>query len=58
MEYHTVLSKPILSEKDYEEGDLEILKSKIDRYLDKFLNNELKEIDKYFEEEWIDQKSF
>lgn len=51
--YHAVVGKTLLSANDYGEGDIELLKSKIDRYLEKFFSNELKEIDKYFEEEWI-----
>jgi len=49
-----VFSKEILSKKEYEEGDLESIKSKIENIFEKFFNNEMKEIDRYFEEEWLE----
>lgn len=52
-EWHSVLSKTILSTKEYETEDIEILKSKIENNFEKFLSNEMKEIDRYFEEKWI-----
>jgi len=52
-EWHSVLSKTILSTNEYETEDIEILKSKIENNFEKFVSNEMKEIDSYFEEKWI-----
>lgn len=50
--WHSVLSTTILSTNEYDEDDLEVLKSKIENNFQKFFNNEMKEIDRYFEEKW------
>ncbi len=52
--YHAVVSKTLLSTNDYGEGDVELLKSRMENNFEKFFNNEMKEIDRYFEEKWTD----
>ncbi|HOC77506.1 MAG TPA: PD-(D/E)XK nuclease family protein [Methanofastidiosum sp.] len=48
--WHTVLVKTFISLGDEE---IETIKQKIEDNFEKFFNNEMKEIDRYFEEEWI-----
>lgn len=50
--YHAVMSKTLISTNDYGEGDIELLKSRMEKNFENIFNNEMKEIDKYFEEEW------
>lgn len=52
--YHAVVSKTLLSANDYGEGDIELLKHRIEKNFEKIFNNEMKEIDRYFEEKWIE----
>ena len=51
--WHSVLVKNLISTNEYETEDIEILKSKIENNFEKFVSNEMKEIDSYFEEKWI-----
>lgn len=51
--YHAVMSKTLLSTNDYGEGEIDLLKSRLEKNFEKIFNNEMKEIDRYFEEEWI-----
>ncbi|MCC7573038.1 MAG: hypothetical protein KO464_06585 [Candidatus Methanofastidiosum sp.] len=50
--WHAVMSKTLLSNNEYIGGDIEILKPKIENNFAKFVSNEMKEIDQYFEEKW------
>lgn len=50
--WHAVMSKTLLSNNEYIGGDIEILKPKIENNFAKFVSNEMKEIDRYFEEKW------
>jgi hypothetical protein len=51
--FHAVYSKEFLKVRDYEDKDIEDLKPIIDKHFTDFLQDDLKKINDYFENNWV-----